>query len=146
MWPAWGRDFVLEVHMLVHVINLLIRDYQKCQQRIPSPLNKTVKGVPYFPLLVHTTVHCHCPFQNSEREEEKRRKPFTLGMSAVWMGLPERCFNTCLIGALLRVLLFVRTMSPSALLARTRSGALMGTEAKRNKAVETMGTHHRHGF
>lgn len=111
--------------MLAHVINLLIRDYQKCHLRIPIPLNKNIKGVSYFLLVKHTTVHWSCPLKNKkkrEREEAKRQTLVPLGCLLSGQVFQKGAFSSCLIGALRRVLLFSRSLSPSATFAAMGSG------------------------
>lgn len=136
------------IHMLAHVINLLIRDYQKCHLSTPIALNKNVKGVIYFLPVMHTTAHWSCPFKNKKkrvREEAKRQTLVPLGRLLSGQVLQKGAFSSCLIGALLRVLLFSRSPFPSVTFART-GVCLHGTEAKCNKARAIMGAHHGDGI
>lgn len=55
--------------MQAHVIKLLIRDYQKCHLRIPTPLNKNVKGSICFLLVMYTTDHWSCTFKHKRKRE-----------------------------------------------------------------------------
>lgn len=70
--------------MQAHVIKLLIRDYQKCHLRIPTPLNKNVKGAICFLLVMYTTDHWSCTFKH------KRERPLSLSATFVGTGSGSR--------------------------------------------------------
>lgn len=55
--------------MWARVKKLLIRDYQKCHLRIPTPQNKNVKGARYFFLVVYAKDHWSCTFKYKKKRE-----------------------------------------------------------------------------
>lgn len=56
---------------MLHVNELvvLIRDHQKCHLRIPTPLNKNIKGAVCFFLVMYTKDHWSCTFKYKKKTE-----------------------------------------------------------------------------